>query len=136
MARILSRLNSLIADNFAADSFNLCARPAICSMDSSPDTSNTFLSFPKLCAIWRVSVDLPIPGSPLKSIKLPGSIPSPTTRSNSLIPLEILFLLIFVCTRFTGVCACIFLAVFESFAALPIFITSSSMLFQALQELH
>ena len=60
-----------------------------CAGDSSPQTY-TVSSI--LRASWVSSVDFPIPGSPIIRITSPGTIPPPSTRSNSPIPLDVRFI--------------------------------------------
>ena len=86
-------------------------------------------------------MDLPIPGSPLKRIILPGTIPSPMTLSNSSISLKSRIVL--VCplnSKEVGDLAPAFadLGVLEMlpFSGLPTFITSSAKLFQVLHSGH
>ena len=61
-----------------------------CSADSSPDTYKTFPVPVILSQSSRISVDLPIPGSPPKRTKEPFTKPPPKTRFNSPIPVSIL----------------------------------------------
>ena len=61
---------------------NRSARNFICCSDSSPVTYKT-LGPCKESATCSNNVDLPIPGSPPISTKLPGTIPPPNTRLNS-----------------------------------------------------
>ena len=67
------------------------ARSFVCLSDSSPEIYSTFLP---LWAKWALTcskiVDFPIPGSPPTKTSDPGTIPPPSTRSNSRL---------FVCTR-------------------------------------
>ena len=63
--------------------FNLSARSFNCRFDSSPDTYKILLFLPIYSQIWSRIVDLPIPGSPPKSTRLPFTIPPPRTRSSS-----------------------------------------------------
>ena len=55
----------------------------ICRSDSSPDTYNTRWVLPISIAICSISVDLPMPGSPLTRMIEPGTMPPPSTRANS-----------------------------------------------------
>ena len=67
------------------------ARSLICAADSSPDTYSTFPARSASRPATSVSsVLLPIPGSPPIRISEPGTMPPPSTRSSSPIP---------VCTR-------------------------------------
>jgi hypothetical protein len=59
------------------------ARILICRSLSSPDMYSTF-SAGMFMANCSIRVDLPMPGSPPISTKLPGTIPPPNTRLNSL----------------------------------------------------
>ena len=61
---------------------NRSARNFICCSDSSPVTYKT-LGPCNDSATCSNNVDLPIPGSPPMSTKLPGTIPPPNTRLNS-----------------------------------------------------
>ena len=63
------------------------ARSLICPADSSPDAYRTVpATFETAAAVCRTSVDLPIPGSPLRRISAPGTIPPPRTVSSSPMP--------------------------------------------------
>ena len=66
---------------------SLRARIAVCASDSSPDTYKTLMP-PALKRIpaSKSMVDLPMPGSPPRSTRLPGTSPPPSTLSNSLMP--------------------------------------------------
>ena len=65
------------------------ARILICRADSSPETYSTrapwLASSAETCSS---SVDLPMPGSPPMSTSEPGTMPPPSTRSNSSMPLR------------------------------------------------
>lgn len=65
-----NRISSLLICNLSALSF-------ICSADSSPDTYKTFPSPFILLHNCKISVDLPIPGSPPSKIREPLTIPPP-----------------------------------------------------------
>ena len=67
----------------------------ICSADSSPETYNTFPSTWILSHICKIKVDLPIPGSPPRSVREPLTKPPPRTLSNSSKPDLTLAILIF-----------------------------------------
>ena len=68
---------------------NRPARIAVCSSDSSPDTYKTLTCFwLNLIAASSRMVDFPMPGSPLSRTRLPGTIPPPSTLSNSFIPVS------------------------------------------------
>src|SRR5712671_137985 len=66
--------------------FNRFPRIRICCADSSPEAYRTLMEADSRAATSSMSVDLPTPGSPPKSIKAPGTTPPPSTRSNSAIP--------------------------------------------------
>ena len=68
---------------------SLSALNFICSADSSPETYNTCPAFAILLQIWSINVDLPIPGSPPKSVNEPFTRPPPKTLSNSPKPVGI-----------------------------------------------
>ena len=62
-------------------------RSLICRSDSSPETYSTVCwCRPSRCATWRSRVLLPMPGSPPMRTIDPGTMPPPSTRSNSSIP--------------------------------------------------
>ena len=62
------------------------ARSLICRRLSSPETYSTRRSPCSVRHICSSTVDLPMPGSPQTKIAAPGTIPPPSTRSNSSIP--------------------------------------------------
>ena len=67
------------------------ARSRTCACDSSPETYSTeLLGWPAamLPAVSSSSVDLPMPGSPAISTTEPGTMPPPSTRSNSPKPVD------------------------------------------------
>ena len=72
--------------NPSASTLSLSARSLIWRADSSPLIYKTFFVLQRLWQIWSKIVDLPMPGSPESSTKLPSTIPPPKTLSNSLIP--------------------------------------------------
>src|SRR5690606_10214626 len=59
--------------------------------DSSPETYKTGSSLLTCADNCNARVDFPIPGSPLNKISEPGTSPPLKTRSNSLLPVSILF---------------------------------------------
>jgi hypothetical protein len=59
------------------------ARKRTCAALSSPQTYTISPCRVSCDAICRSSVDLPAPGGPPTSVKLPGTIPPPSTASNS-----------------------------------------------------
>ena len=63
------------------------ARILTCAADSSPHTSSTGRSRATWSSICSSSVDLPMPGSPPTSTSEPGTMPPPSTRSSSAMPL-------------------------------------------------
>jgi hypothetical protein len=65
------------------------ARSRTCPADSSPVTykHRPWLSAHR-CAVSSNNVDLPTPGSPASSTTAPGTSPPPSTRSNSLTPVD------------------------------------------------
>ena len=76
------------------------ARILICSSDSSPDTYSVLRPL-SVRAICNISVDLPMPGSPPRSISEPGIRPPPSTRFTSLMPVSMrcVVLVTISCTR-------------------------------------
>ena len=73
------------------------ARMRTCACDSSPEIYSTVLrsvanavSLATLPAVSSSNVDLPMPGSPAISVTDPGTMPPPSTRSNSENPVAIL----------------------------------------------
>ena len=65
------------------------ARSLICRALSSPLTYSTRRpSRQRLAQTWISRVLLPMPGSPPMSIRLPSTMPPPSTRSSSAIPVE------------------------------------------------
>lgn len=68
---------------------SLMALSLIWRGDSSPDTYKVRKPL-LLRGICRARVDLPMPGSPPRSIMDPGTIPPPRIRSTSLFPMSIL----------------------------------------------
>jgi hypothetical protein len=65
-----------------------CARSFTCAADSSPHTYTTGPVAQSCAAIWSKSVDFPAPGGPPIKVTLPGTMPPPSTASNSPIPLR------------------------------------------------
>jgi hypothetical protein len=66
------------------------ARNFVCAADSSPHTYTIGpLARARPAASCRSSVDLPAPGGPPSSTRLPGTMPPPSSRSNSPMPLGI-----------------------------------------------
>ena len=117
------------------------ARSLIWRTDSSPVTYSTFLvllTSPQSCS---KIVDFPMPGSPPMSVTLPMTMPPPSTRSSSLMPVTmrlfssvVLILFSFcgtrlVCPATRGAAAALPEAVFAGSAT-----TSSVMVFHAPQE--
>src|SRR5258708_4701055 len=65
------------------------ARSRIWSGDSSPDTYNVGTpACSRRAAHWSKRVDFPIPGSPPTSVTEPGTMPPPSTKSNSASPVR------------------------------------------------
>ena len=64
------------------------ARILTCAADSSPQTSSAGRPAATLSSTCSRSVDLPMPGSPPTSTSEPGTMPPPSTRSSSSMPLE------------------------------------------------
>ena len=64
------------------------ARSFSCRSLSSPDTYSTRRPTHRLLQICSKSVDLPMPGAPPTSTRLPATAPPPRTRSSSPIPVE------------------------------------------------
>ena len=62
------------------------ARSLICRGLSSPETYKTRRSPSKVRHICSSTVDFPMPGSPQTSTAAPGTMPPPSTRSSSSIP--------------------------------------------------
>jgi hypothetical protein len=65
------------------------ARSATCAPLSSPLTYKTFICFDSVSAACKSSVLLPMPGSPPISVTPPGTMPPPSTRSNSSWPVGV-----------------------------------------------
>ncbi len=130
VSRIDSRLYSFIAVRSFSFKFRREALWLIWSMDSSPETSRVFSFLAIWFAIWRVSVDFPMPGSPLSSISEPFTMPFPITRSNSLMFVRDFWLFESFWINGLGVFARTFLGVFdrEVFEE-EILMTSSTKLF-------
>ena len=66
-----------------------CARSFVCAADSSPHTYTA--RAPRRASVvasCSSSVDLPAPGGPPSSTRLPGTIPPPSSASNSAIPVR------------------------------------------------
>ncbi len=87
VARMVSSCVSLSSSTSLAFSASRSARSFTWSGDSSPLTYSVVC--PACCsraATCSSSVDFPMPGSPPTSTMLPGTIPPPRTKSNSLIP--------------------------------------------------
>ena len=64
------------------------ARSFSCRSLSSPDTYRTFRPWHRQEQICSSSVDLPMPGAPPTSTRLPPTAPPPRTRSSSPMPVE------------------------------------------------
>ena len=89
VARMTERLVS--AKNFTGEfSSSRSARMATCSPDSSPEIYSTLAPCASRSAICKNSVDLPMPGSPPASTTLPATMPPPSTRSSSPMPVFLL----------------------------------------------
>ena len=89
VAMIVSSSVSLSNETSPAAASIRSARSLTCSGDSSPDTYST--RSPRSssrAATCSRSVDLPMPGSPPMSTMEPGTMPPPSTKSNSSIPLR------------------------------------------------
>src|SRR5262249_48015305 len=69
---------------------SLSPRILIWWADSSPDAYRTTDVSARCDATSNMRVDLPTPGSPPSRTSAPATTPPPSTRSNSLIPVEIL----------------------------------------------
>ena len=90
--RIVSRLDSLAISMFGLDVPSRFARSWIWYSDSSPEIIKVLRScWAILCAIWRVSVDFPIPGSPVRRVKDEFKKPPPNVWSSSLMFVRIRF---------------------------------------------
>src|SRR5512134_2323993 len=120
---------------FSALTESLSARILICCGDSSPET---YRSFPVLRErpenAWSRSVDFPMPGSPPTRMTDPATTPLPSTRSNSPMPVDVLFSEIpSMACRDTG-------SVFDDGCSeeerLPVTAFSSTKLFQLPQSGH
>lgn len=88
VSRIVSRLNSLMAWRLSVVWPSRLERLAIWATLSSPEIKRTLWFLATSLATCSVRVDFPIPGSPDRRVRLPGMIPSPMTRSNSLMLVE------------------------------------------------
>ena len=84
--RMISRFVSHRRYRFDENSPIRFALSLICAWDSSPEIYSTFLSFESIRQTCRSSVDFPMPGSPPTRTRDPGTIPPPSTRSSSRIP--------------------------------------------------
>src|SRR5271157_1986715 len=83
-AQIASIDVSVISDMDESPTPRRPARRKICSPDSSPDMYRAVFDCLAHCAqSCNNSVDLPMPGSPPKSMSAPGTSPPPSTRSTS-----------------------------------------------------
>ena len=84
--QISSTSLSATREMFSCGTPRRSARSLICRTDSSPvtySTSRLLLTSPHSC---KRIVDLPMPGSPPISVTLPSTMPPPSTRSSSPIP--------------------------------------------------
>lgn len=82
--RIVSRLDSLARVMFGLVVPRRFARSCIWYSDSSPEIIRVFRScWAILWAIWRVRVDFPIPGSPVRRVKDEFKKPPPIVLSSS-----------------------------------------------------
>ena len=86
--RIVARSVSLARNSSSSSAPVRSARSRICAVDSSPLAYSTRRPARALCAATSSSrVDLPTPGSPDRRTAAPGTMPPPSTRSNSPTPL-------------------------------------------------
>ncbi len=84
VARIVSRLDSLAIWMFFEVVARRFARSWIWYSDSSPEIRRVFLPCSAAAwAIWRVKVDFPMPGSPVRRVKLALRKPPLRTLSSS-----------------------------------------------------
>ena len=145
---LLLRITSLMISRFVSHSSIICsekaprrsARILICTLDSSPEIYNTLC--PAVDKLWQTcnnSVDLPIPGSPPTSVRDPCTMPPPSTRSSSLIPVRVLFSSRIAISDSTQGSEASLLSLFAPF---PVFfnsvlsIVSSTKVFHSLQPGH
>ena len=86
-SKIIFKSVAVITSRFSPLLPKRLARIAVCASDSSPETYKTFILFRlNFMPASKSIVDLPMPGSPPNKTRLPGTIPPPSTRSNSRIP--------------------------------------------------
>ena len=83
---ICSASVAAVSSTFSPVTPSRLARSFICRGLSSPETYRTRKSSSSVRHICSSTVDLPIPGSPQTRIAAPGTMPPPSTRSSSSMP--------------------------------------------------